>query len=205
MDSTYIVVEGNIGAGKTSLTNKLHAEFGGRVIYEEFADNAFLADFYKEPEKNAFPLELSFLAARYKQLEAVFNQKNESGFFIADYHFEKSLQFATINLNNSERAIYESIFAILNSGIRKPDLMIFLKKSIRRLQSNIEQRGRSFEVAISDEYLSKIDKMYADLIRKTGPQRYLEIDTEHLDFVNNENDYKLIISAVKAKLSAIKC
>ncbi len=205
MQSIYIVVEGNIGAGKTSLTNKLHAEFGGNVIYEEFADNAFLAEFYKEPEKNALPLELSFLTARYKQLQTIFQNKNESEFFIADYHFEKSLHFAGINLNSSERAVYESLFSILNAGIRKPDLMLFLKKSITGLQSNIEQRGRPYEASISNDYLSKIDDAYAELIKKTGDRNYLEIDAENLDFVNNESDYRLIISALKDKLSAIKC
>ena len=142
----YIVVEGNIGSGKTSLVKMLTKEFLAHAIYEEFSDNPFLPKFYAEPEKHAFPLELSFLAERYHQLKKELNtrdlfHKN----IISDYYFIKSLIFAEITLPEDEFALYKKLFHIIHQKLPKPDLLIYLYSDIERLQKNISKRGRDYD------------------------------------------------------------
>jgi len=203
MQGKYIVVEGNIGAGKTSLAAKLHQDFGGTVIFEEFESNNFLPLFYKDPDRYALPVELSFLEKRYRQLESFLHQNHKTVF--ADYHFEKSVYFASINLKSSELALYKSYFDILYAKIRKPDLVVYLYKNVEVLQSNIKKRGRDFEIGITKDYLLKIDNAYREMLQNTGSELCLEIDTSKLDFINKNADYELVINAVKGKLLDNKC
>lgn len=195
----YIAIEGNIGAGKTSLATRLAAETGARLILEQFEDNSFLPKFYEDQERYAFPLELSFLADRFQQLKkGVGSHDLFSPFTIADYFIHKSLIFARKTLNNDEFLLYSRLFGIIDSVLPKPDLLIYLYSSIDRLQANIRKRGRSYEQKIASEYLQKIQDGYLDYIRQQQEMRIVIIDTNHLDFVENPLDYpklkKIILS-----------
>jgi deoxyguanosine kinase len=188
----YIVIEGNIGAGKTSLAHKLAAETGGELLLEEFAENAFLPQFYKDPRKYALPLEMSFLAARYKQLSKFLEQRDQ--LIISDYHIRKSLLFAQHNLEPEELDLFNSFYEIVISQIPEPDLVIYLEKGIQKLKSNINKRNREYEESISEKYLQGIQNSYHSMLKNHPFKRLVIIDSDDMDFVNNENDYKLIIN-----------
>jgi deoxyguanosine kinase len=191
----YIAVEGNIGAGKTSLATKLSNLTGARTVLEEFAENTFLPRFYKDPERYAFPLEMSFLAARYNQIGKVFRDENKK-LIISDYHFFKSMLFAEINLKKNEMNLYSSFFNMASSQLPEPDLLIFLKKDVDRLQANIRHRGREFEKGISTGYLEKLNRKYQDFIDKKSKKNVLVINSNELDFVNREDDFLSIITLI---------
>lgn len=193
----YIAIEGNIGAGKTSLANRLAFDYNAKLILEQFEDNSFLPKFYKEPERYAFPLELSFLAERFQQLkENLSNRDLFHPFVISDYLVTKSLIFARKTLQNDEFSLYKKLFEIIHQSIPKPDLFVFLYANVSRLQKNIQSRGRSYEQGISDEYLSSIQESYFDFIRQESNMRILIIDTNNLDFVNSKTDYLKISNLV---------
>lgn len=186
----YIAIEGNIGAGKTSLATRLAQDFNAKLILEEFEDNSFLPKFYKEPERYAFPLELSFLAERYQQLrESITNLDLFHPFTISDYLVTKSLIFARKTLQSDEFTLYKKLFEIINQTIPKPDLFIYLYANIPHLQNNIRLRGRSYEQEIKDEYLESIQDSYFDFIKQQKSLRILIIDVNEIDFVHNEKDY----------------
>lgn len=191
----YIVIEGNIGAGKTSLARKLSSDLNGHLLLEEFAENSFLPKFYENPGKYAFPLEMSFLAARFQQLSQTFELQLDKP-IISDYHIRKSLMFAQVNLDPAEIELYQSFFKIISSKIPEPELVIILKKSVKHLQSNISKRGRTFESSISEEYLNRINHGYGQLAKDFTASTVLEIETGHLDFVNNLKDYQTIIDLI---------
>ncbi|MBL0342130.1 MAG: deoxynucleoside kinase [Bacteroidetes bacterium] len=191
----YIVIEGNIGAGKTSLATKLSEDIGGRLVLEEFAENSFLPKFYQNPSKYAFPLELSFLAARYKQLNYIFkNQDNRT--VIGDYHFHKSLLFATSNLDEAELQLYLSFFELIEPSIPEPELLIFLNRDLKHLQENISKRDRDYEKEISHTYLEKIESGYKNLLSEHPFSKVLKVECNDLDFINNKNHYKTIIDLI---------
>ena len=192
-DLRYIVIEGNIGAGKTSLAKRIANDTGSNLILEEFADNTFLPQFYKEPARYAFPLELSFLASRYQQLKKYFEQSRKVP-VISDYHFIKSYLFAGQNLGPVELELYRSFFEILSTHIPEPDLVIFLDPGIEQLQKNIQKRGRVFETGITKNYLEGIQNAYQKLMQKHPFSRLVMIPSENMDFVNNEKDYLFIIN-----------
>lgn len=186
----YISIEGNIGAGKTSLSVKLAEDFNAKLILEEFEDNSFLPKFYQDPERYAFPLELSFLAERYQQLrESISNRDLFHPFTISDYLVTKSLIFARKTLQADEFGLYNKLFEIVHQNIPKPDLFVYLHVNVTNLQNNIRNRGRDYEQQISDEYLMSIQDSYFDFIKQQSQLRILIIDTNNLDFVNNEKDY----------------
>ncbi|MDX9697903.1 MAG: deoxynucleoside kinase [Bacteroidales bacterium] len=193
MDISYLVIEGNIGAGKTSFAHKISAELNAKLILEQFAENPFLPKFYKEPEKYSFQLELSFLAERYYQLN---NELTSRDLFksitVADYYFMKSLIFAKTTLKDDEYNLYRSIFDIIYNSIPKPDLYVYLHQDILRLKQNIKKRGRDYEQAISDEYLEKLQDGYFDFFKKQEDIPFLIIDINKLDFVENQSDYEKI-------------
>lgn len=188
----YIVVEGNIGAGKTSLARKLAADTGGKLLLEEFAENTFLPQFYKDPAKYAFPLELSFLAARYEQLKN--NLDTGSSVIISDYHIRKSLLFAENNLGPEELVLFKSFYNIVTAQLPEPDLVIFLEKDVDKLLWNIKNRGREFETTISENYLKGIRNLYHSLLKNHPFEKLVIVDSQNMDFVNNKNDYNLIIN-----------
>ena len=153
----YIVIEGNIGVGKTSLVKLLAQEYAAHSFFEEFSENPFLPKFYENPEKHAFPLELSFLAERYHQLKSELNTHNIfHNTIISDYYFVKSLIFAQINLPEDEFKLYKNLFDIILQKLPKPNLFVYLYADVNRLQNNIKNRARSYESTISTEYLEQI-------------------------------------------------
>lgn len=186
LNNHYLVIEGNIGSGKTSLAKIISAKFNRRLLLEEFADNTFLPQFYKNPERFAFPLELSFLAERYGQLKnMVTHPAFQNQPIVSDYFFEKSLIFASTTLNKHELDLYKRFFDIIQPSLPKPDLVIFLSKSINRLQENIKKRGRSYENEITDEYLFKLQENYTYFFGKSGMPDLKIIDTNEIDFIEN--------------------
>ena len=193
----YVVIEGNIGAGKTTLAGKIADQFNARLILERFADNPFLPKFYKEPDKYSFPLELSFLADRYKQLkEELVVQDLFKTFTIADYYFMKSLVFAASTLTGDEYNLYRQIFYIIYGSLPKPDIYVYLHLEPEKLLQNIEKRGRNYERSITKEYLKKIEESYFSFFRQNPENRYLIIDINQIDFVENENHCTRIIDTI---------
>lgn len=186
----YIVIEGNIGAGKTSFSTRLAEEHNARLILEQFEENSFLPKFYEDPARYAFPLELSFLADRYQQLKTQFNATDIfKTFTVADYFIFKSLIFASRNLEPLEFGLYSKLFAIVSSVVPKPDLIIYLYLSLENLKKNIQKRGRPYEQNIQFEYLEKIQAGYLDFLRQQQDLRVVVIDTNGLDFVGRRSDY----------------
>lgn len=189
----YIVIEGNIGAGKTSLATALAGEFNARLVLEQFEENSFLPKFYDDPARYAFPLELSFLADRYQQLKNQFNHPDIfQPFTIADYFIFKSLIFASKNLEQLEFGLYSRLFAIVSSVVPKPDLIVYLYLNLENLKRNIQKRGRPYEQQIQFDYLEKIQTGYLDYLRRQPDLRILLIDTNGVDFVNIPEDYHWI-------------
>jgi len=193
----YVVIEGNIGAGKTTLASRISEQFNARLILERFADNPFLPKFYSDPEKYSFPLELSFLAGRYKQLKEELEPRDLfKSFAVADYYFMKSLVFAASTLNGDEYNLYRQIFYIIYGSLPKPDIYIYLHLSPDRLLSNIEKRGRSYEKSITREYLQKIQDNYFSFFRQNPENKYVVIDVNNLDFVADESHYNKIVDSI---------
>ena len=187
----YIVIEGNIGAGKTSFASLLAEECNARLILEQFEENSFLPKFYEDPARYAFPLELSFLADRYQQLKTQFNASDLfKPFTIADYFIFKSLIFASKNLEPLEFGLYSKLFSIVSSVVPKPDMIVYLYLSLENLKKNIEKRGRPYEQNIQFEYLEKIQKGYLEFLRQQTDLRVVVIDTNGLDFVASPSDYR---------------
>jgi deoxyguanosine kinase len=200
MNYNYIAIEGNIGAGKTSLATRISQQFNAKLILEQFDDNPFLPGFYKDPDKYSFPLELSFLAERYQQLKEQLAQSDLfKTFVISDYFINKSLIFAQKTLQTDEFNLYSKLFNIMNSSLPKPDLLVYLFLEIDRLRSNITKRGRDYEQQIEKSYLEKIQSGYFDFIRQQQNMRILIIDTNNIDFVNNPKDYKTIVDVISQK------
>ena len=195
----YVVIEGNIGAGKTSLSTRIASEYNARLVLEQFADNPFLPKFYKEPDKYAFPLELSFLASRYKQLnDEIGSQDIFRSFTVADYYFMKSLVFAASTLKGEEYNLYRQIFYIIYGQMPKPDIYVYLHQTLERLMENIRKRGRDYEKHITAAYLRKIQESYFSFFRQNPESKYLIIDVNNIDFVENEEDYRKITETIFA-------
>jgi deoxyadenosine/deoxycytidine kinase len=190
MHYNYIAIEGTIGAGKTSFAAMFSKEYKTRLILEQFEDNDFLPKFYKDPSKYAFPLELSFLAARFQQLR---DELSVTELFrpiiVSDYFINKSLIFARKTLADDEYGLYSRLFNIINLSLPKPDLLVYLYVSVQQLKSNIIKRGRPYEQDIQHEYLEKIQSGYFDYLRQQNDMRILIIDTNKMDFVNIPEHY----------------
>jgi deoxyguanosine kinase len=193
----YMVIEGNIGAGKTTLATRIAEQFNGRLILEHFADNPFLPKFYQDPDKYSFPLELSFLASRYKQLnEELGSQDLFKAFTVADYYFMKSLVFAASTLKGDEYSLYRQIFYIIYSSLPKPDIYVYLHINTERLLENIKKRSREYEKSITGEYLQKIQDSYFAFFKQNPENKYLVIDINEIDFVANRSHYSKIIDTI---------
>ena len=193
----YIAIEGNIGAGKTSLANMMSDEFNAKIVLERFADNPFLPKFYEDKERYAFPLEMSFLADRYQQLSDDLAQFDLfKNFIVSDYYIFKSLIFAQVTLHKDEYALYRKMFDIMYKEITKPDLYIYLYQNTDRLLENIKKRGREYEQNIEAEYLQKIHDGYSNFIKTEQSLNTLVIDVSELDFVKNTEDYKEILKKI---------
>jgi deoxyadenosine/deoxycytidine kinase len=187
MDYNYIVIEGNIGSGKTSLTGMIAEKYGARIILEQFDDNPFLPKFYKDPDRYSFPLELSFLASRYNQLnKELSNIDLFKPLVIADYVFSKSLIFAGVTLKPEEYTLYRQIFNIIDRNLPKPDLLVYLYLPVEKLLDNIKARGRDFEQSIPANYLEKLHLSYMNWLNYQRDIKILIVDMSGLDFVNKK-------------------
>jgi len=193
----YVVIEGNIGAGKTTLASRIAEEFNARLILEQFADNPFLPKFYQDPDKYSFPLELSFLASRYKQLNEELGSRDIfKSFTVADYYFMKSLVFAASTLKGDEYNLYRQIFYIIYGSLPKPDIYVYLHLNTDKLLKNIRKRGREYEKTITEDYLRNIQDSYFTFFRQNPGNRYLIIDINDVDFVANESHYSKITDTI---------
>lgn len=193
----YIAIEGNIGSGKTSLARKIGDDYNAKLVLERFADNPFLPKFYADEDRYAFPLEMSFLADRYHQLTDDIAQFDLfKNFVVSDYYMFKSLIFAQITLPKEEYRLYRKMFDIMYKEIAKPDVYVFLYQNTERLIDNIKKRGRDYEKNIQADYLEKIHKGYLSFIKSKEELNTLIIDVSELDFVNNENDYQIILKQI---------
>ena len=194
----YIVIEGNIGAGKTSLCQKLAMEFDSKLILEQFSDNPFLPLFYSNPDRYAFPVELFFMTERHKQLQEYLLKRDLfQQHTISDYIFSKTLLFAGKNLTGEELRLFQNLFNTLNASFPKPDLLVYLHRSVDDLQKNIRQRNRGYELEIKDEYLQNIQDAYFDFFKMESLHTpVLMLEVEGMDFVNDENCYQSILNTI---------
>ena len=196
MRYSFITIEGNIGAGKTTLAYLLSKHLNARLILEEFADNPFLPKFYENQRQYAFPLELFFMAERYKQLKDLLQTKDMfQNVTISDYLFTKCLLFAKVNLPEEEFILYQKLFDILSPQIVQPDLLIYLHAPVSKLKENIKKRNRSYEKAIDPEYLFALQEIYTQYIKQHNIKT-LYIDAANSDFLGNEDHLRVVIDAL---------
>lgn len=197
MKHHFITVEGNIGVGKTTLTHLLAKHFNARLILEEFAENPFLPKFYENPAQFAFPLELFFMAERYKQLKEMINTKDLfHSVTVSDYLFTKCLLFAKVNLPEEEFRLYQKLFDIIHQQLNFPDIVIYLHAPVQKLQSNIRKRNRTYEQSIPDEYLFNIQETYTSYIKQHNIKTIF-IDASNADFLGNEKHLQIVIEALE--------
>jgi deoxyadenosine/deoxycytidine kinase len=199
-----MAIEGVIGAGKTSLAHLLQQRLGGRIVLEEFEENPFLEDFYRDPEHFAFQTQIFFLLSRYRQQEQIKQYDLFDQRIIADYMFVKDRIFATLNLNEKEMSLYNMLARILEKQIVKPDLAIYLKASTKRLMSNIRKRSRPYERHIKEDYIDALNNLYEEFFWNYSSTPLLIINTENLDFVNNENHLNQILMEISRHRSGKK-
>jgi len=190
-----VVIEGNIGAGKTSLATRISQDYQSSLILERFADNPFLPKFYQDQARYAFPVEMSFLADRYNQLKKELGSGPDifSRFVVSDYYFMKSLIFASNTLSGDEYALYAQLFHIIYASLPRPDLYVYLHQDPENLLINIWNRGRDYESLITADYLKKIQTGYFEFFRQETGIRIVVLDTRSLDFVNREEDYHAVL------------
>lgn len=200
MHYNFIAIEGNIGAGKTTLATRLAKELNGRLVLEQFADNPFLPKFYAEPARYAFPLELSFLAERFHQLKGLLSSQDLfTDLTVSDYFIDKSLIFARATLSEDEFMLYSKLFYIMQASLPRPDLLVYLYVDIPRLMENIRKRGRSYEQNVQADYLEKIQSGYIAHLKTLRDVPILIVDTTDLDFVGNADHYNKIISLFRTR------
>lgn len=193
----FIAIEGNIGSGKTTLAKMIAQDFNAKFILERFADNAFLPKFYEDQSRFAFPLEMSFLADRYKQLSDDISQYDLfKEFVVADYHISKSLTFAKVTLPEDEFALYRKFFNVIYKDMHQPDVYVYLYQNTERLLKNIKKRGRDYEQNIQPDYLEKINKGYVEFIKSQPNLNVKIIDVSDLDFVQNRSDYLEVLKEI---------
>ncbi|MFN5335050.1 MAG: deoxynucleoside kinase [Bacteroidota bacterium] len=196
MKYRFVTVEGNIGAGKTTLATLLQKHYGARLILEEFADNPFLQKFYENPKQYAFPVELFFMAERYKQLKDLITTNDLfNAITISDYLFTKCLLFAKVNLPADEFRLYQRLFDIIHQQLLQPDILIYLHAPVHTLQENIRKRNRSYEQQIEDDYLLSIQDTYTQYIKQHNVKTLL-VDASQADFLHNPAHLQTIIDAL---------
>jgi len=197
MKYNFITVEGNIGVGKTTLAEILANHFNAKLVLEEFAENPFLSKFYEDQQQYAFPLELFFMAERYKQLKDIVNTKDLfQKVTISDYLFTKFLLFAKVNLLEEEFRLYQKLFDIIHQQLIFPDILIYLHAPVQRLQENIKKRNRTYEQSIADEYLFNIQETYTSYIKQHNIKTIF-IDASNADFLGNEKHVQVVLDALE--------
>ena len=197
MKYKFITIEGNIGAGKTTLAEQLSKKLNARIVLEQFADNPFLSKFYENKDQYAFPLELFFMAERYKQLKDLLHTEDLfHTVTVSDYLFTKCLLFAKVNLGEQEFHLYQKLFDIIHPQLLHPDLIIYLHAPVKKLQENIRKRQRKYEQAIPDSYLFALQETYTSYIKQHNLTT-LFIDATNADFVHNEKHVEVILDALQ--------
>lgn len=197
MKHHFITVEGNIGAGKTTLAHLLAKHFNARLILEEFAENPFLPKFYSNPEQYAFPVELFFMAERYKQLKEMVHTKDLfQSITVSDYLFTKCLLFAKVTLPDEEFRLYQKLFDIIHQQLVFPDILIYLHAPVNKLQANIKKRNREYEQAIPDEYLFNLQETYTSYIKQHNIKTIF-IDASNADFLGNKAHFQVVLDALE--------
>ena len=200
MNHHFITVEGNIGAGKTTLAHILSRHYNARLVLEKFTDNPFLPQFYSNPKQFAFPLELFFMAERYKQLKELIHTKDLfQTVTVSDYLFSKCLLFAKVNLPEEEFHLYQRLFDIIHQQLVQPDVLIYLHSPVSKLQQNIKKRNRSYEQAIPDEYLFNIQETYTHYIKQHNIKTIF-IDAANADFLGNDKHLQVVTDALEKDL-----
>jgi deoxyguanosine kinase len=195
MDMKYLVIEGNIGVGKTTLAQIISKKFKAKLVLEQFDDNPFLPKFYKNPKQYAFPLEMAFMVERYNQMNRELNHfELFSPFTVSDYYFMKSLIFAQNTLQPDEYNLYRQFFSIINDKMPKPDLYVYLHKDADNLLKNIALRGRAYEKYITKDYLKKTAQGYFNYFRQKNDFPVVIIDANGIDFVKENQDFEKLIS-----------
>lgn len=196
-NTNFIAIEGNIGAGKTTLAHKMAEDFNAKLVLERFADNPFLPKFYEDQQRFAFPLEMSFLADRYQQFTDDTSQYDLfKSFMVSDYDIYKSLIFARITLQQEEFNLYRKLFNLMYREVKKPKIYVYLYQTTERLLENIKKRGRDYEQNITPEYLDNINKGYFEFIKGYPEQNNLVIELGNLDFVEQPEDYEVVIDKI---------
>jgi 2-amino-4-hydroxy-6-hydroxymethyldihydropteridine diphosphokinase len=194
----YLAIEGNIGAGKTTLATKISDDFNAKLILERFAENPFLPSFYEDQARYAFPLEMSFLADRYQQFTEDTNQLDLfKSFMVSDYDIYKSLIFAKVTLQQNEFELYRKVFNFMYKEVKKPRIYVYLYQTTERLLEQIKKRGRDYEQNIELSYLERINRGYFDFLKTYPKENQLVIDVSHLDFVSNNDDYETILTRIE--------
>lgn len=197
MKHHFITIEGNIGAGKTTLAHLISKKLNARLILEEFAENPFLAKFYENPGQYAFPLELFFMAERYKQLKDLLHTKDIfQSITVSDYLFTKCLLFAKVNLPSEEFRLYQKLFDIIHQQLLHPDILIYLHAPVHKLQQNIKKRQREYEQGIPDDYLFNIQETYTSYIKQHNIKTIF-IDAGNADFLGNEKHLQIVLDALE--------
>lgn len=194
----YIAVEGLIGAGKTTLAKRLAAEWGARTVLEEFEDNPFLPQFYNDPVRHAFALELSFLAQRYHQLKRVGERSLFHPITVADYSLGKSLVFAGATLAPDEHVLFRDLYTIMYAGLPKPELLVYLHLPLDTVRSRIRSRGRSYEQQITAGYLEQVQERYLDHLRKLEGVRVILLDLNGKDLLHDARAYAALLQCCTA-------
>lgn len=194
----YLAIEGNIGAGKTTLATKISDEFNAKLILERFAENPFLPSFYEDQARYAFPLEMSFLADRYQQFTEDTNQLDLfKSFMVSDYDIYKSLIFAKVTLQQNEFELYRKVFNFMYKEVKKPRIYVYLYQTTERLLEQIKKRGRDYEQNIELSYLERINRGYFDFLKTYPKENQLVIDVSDLDFVSHNKDYETILTKIE--------
>lgn len=200
----YVAIEGPIGVGKTSLANLLSERLGARLILEGFDENPFLSDFYEEPERYAFQTQLFFLLQRYQQQQELRQVDMFHNLLIADYMFVKDRLFASLNLDEKEMSLYDTVANLLEKNVINPDLVIYLQADTDTLMRNISGRGRDIEKNISEEYIDALNQLYTEYFFRYQDTPLVIINTNNIDFVHNEEDLDEVINYIRQPVTGTK-
>ena len=200
----YIAIEGPIGVGKTSLAQLMAQELGAKLVLEEFENNPFLPDFYKDPERYAFQTQLFFLLQRYRQQQELRQVDMFQNLLVTDYMFVKDRLFASLNLNEKEMQLYDTVANLLERNVIKPDMVIYLQADTETLMKNIAKRGREMEEEITYEYLDDLNQVYTEYFFRYQETPLVIINTNNIDFVKNKNDLKEVINYIRQPVSGTK-
>ena len=203
-DLNYIAIEGPIGVGKTSLAKLLSKKMNARLILEKFEDNPFLSEFYDDPGRFAFQTQLFFLLQRYQQQQDIRQVDMFHNIIISDYMFIKDRLFASLNLDEKEMNLYDSIANMMERNIINPDLIIYLRADTSTLMKNIEKRGRNFENNISFDYINALNDIYTEYFFRYNDTPLVIINTNNIDFVNNTDDLNQVIDYINQPVSGTK-